>query len=367
MKKVYLIPFLLVAGLASCGGSKSSTSSLAEQALDAFPILLDFNTGKEIYASDGLTAKYYDSFLGLKNLHWQDQDFSLTWEALPADKWNISNYKGDENRTKFRPTYGDTSYEATLKLTIATEDGKDKAEAEWKFTTATHTAPDLSSYTYMAIQDLQETYNATPGSIPSKVYTYGYLTSSMEESETHIYSGVYMGDGDYGLMLYSGNLSKLWDASGFAYGDLIMIAGTTSPYNGLLEVKPDFMEFADKEDPKAVGIVDPYYIQGDEYAWSMSGDNNIGVHQSALIEFKGLAYKSGKVDSLNSHATITFTHEGTDIDVYCNYHLGTAAMTEIQAFIAELSAGDVVNVRGVISVYNKPQIVPVFGGNSFSK
>ena len=103
-KSLFILPLLMVSALAGCNGNKGP--NLAEQALDSFPMLIDFATGKEInVVTEDHDAKDLDAFLGLKSLYWQETEFELTWNAAPAEKWVVTDYKADETRTKFRPIY----------------------------------------------------------------------------------------------------------------------------------------------------------------------------------------------------------------------------------------------------------------------
>ena len=84
----FIIPVLMITGLTSCGNA-TKYNALCEAAADAAPLLLNSNTGKEIYSSDTLTRtlKDYNSVLALNTFTFQEKELDLTWEFAPKDKW----------------------------------------------------------------------------------------------------------------------------------------------------------------------------------------------------------------------------------------------------------------------------------------
>ena len=366
-KSLFILPLLMVSALAGCnGGSKGP--NLAEQALDSFPMLIDFATGKELnIVEDKQTAKDLDMFLGLKSLYWQETEFDLTWTPAPAEKWVVSEYKQDESRTKFRPIYGAEAFDCSLQLDIQTKDGKQKATATWSFEAQVHKALDLTDYTYTTIEDLSKGFVDTGKPTSGKYYVVGYIHAHMEEPD-HVYSGVYLGDGQYGTQLYAGQLSKLWSSYGFADGDLVIAAGTVSPYKGLMEIKPDAMEpVLEKDYPN---VKKPVVLNGNELSWGTNdkGETSAKYHQCAPVEIT-VSYVSGKVESESAQGDLVFkTSDNKTINVSCNYHIGKTAMASLMELTANIQVGDTYKLRGVISVYDDaPNIIPINGAASFTK
>lgn len=363
MKKklsLLLMSGIMAASLASCGGDAKAYNDLCKEALDSIPMLLDASTGKEIYATDeALEASNYRQFLGLNVLTWRDVEFKLDWKVSDESKWIVSSYKLDATRTRFMPNYTDNeetgNFECGLTLTIsALKGGKvaGKASESWKFQ-----AEPLEYSTY-TIQGLEEAYTADPDHMGNKkVAVVGRIVGSFEQSTKHLYSGVYVQDGAYGVMLYAGTLGNAWFEQEMKVGDPVIIAGATSPFNGLLEVKPDYIEVLTEDDPRVTALTAPVVNDGDEI-----GFENLVPYQSALVRMTGLKYKSGKVTSLTSHTNIIFTKDSKDVTVRLNYHLGETKMQELKDLIDTFVANTtVVDFFGVTGVYNDPQLSPVCG------
>lgn len=365
-KSLFVLPFLFVASLTGCGGSKTN---LAAQALDSFPMLIDFSTGKEINIIEGKQeANDLDSFLGLKSLYWQETNFKLEWKALPEGKWNISDYPADETRLKFLPLYGDEAFECSLNLHIETEDGKQKADATWTFDAAVHQKINLEGYTYISIEELETGYSKTGKPNEGKYYTFGYITGHMEDPD-HVYSGVYLGDGEYGTQLYAGKLKDLWSGLGLADGDLVVAAGVLSPYKGLMEIKPDAIDNG-LSYAEAANVIKPVELDGNNLSWGGSdkGDDAAATHQCSRVSVTA-AYVSGKVESVSAQGYMTFkTSDNKTISISANYHIGTKAMQSLVDLGNEIAVGDVYTIKGVISVYDGDvQIIPLNGALDFTK
>ena len=198
----------------------------------------------------------------------------------------------------------------------------------------------------------------------------GYIHAHMEEPD-HVYSGVYLADGEYGTMLYAGQLSKLWSGYGFENGDLIIAAGNVSPYSGLMEIKPEAME-------SAIGyegydqVKQPVTLNGNNLKWAADekGEDSATLHQCAPVKIT-VSYVSGQVTAPSAAATLKFkTADNQNVDVYCNYHIGVSAMTSLMEMTKEgaIAEGDTFELTGVISVYDdKPNIIPMNGAESFVK
>lgn len=386
MKKITLVSTLVVAlgTLAACTNN-NAYGEVCEQALDAFPTLINYSTGKEVFVKEEgkIKALDYTMYLGLDKLSWivndKELNFELTWEAAPADKWAVTDYnKNGETRKQFRPLYGEEAFDCSLKATIncVNEKGKSIGHADrtWEFTAGTHQAPDLSEYEYISIEELS-TKRATGQTYPTKIYTYGYAVAMHPD----IYSGVYIQDGKFGLQLYAGDTSKIWDSSGFLAGTLssvgskVLVAGGLSEYNGLLEIAPKVIEWAnDAKDERAAAVRQPEWNVFD--ANKPYNADNGEIAQATLVELKGLTYVSGNIEanvdeqtgtetiSTSTSVNIKFKQGETNIDLFANYHIGAEAMTAIYNLVKTFTANQtIINVKGVASKYNSVNCIPVFG------
>jgi len=372
-KKLLLLILPLIFGLAGCGGNNEPTMTdkeAAEKAVDAFPMLLDFSSGKEVNAvSTKIEAPDYSSYLGLNTLVWKGKDFDFQWTAAPAEKWSVKTYVTDPARTKFMPLYGEEEFDCSLTLVLGVKGTADenKVTRTWNFVAGTHEKPDLTGYNKISLKTLVDEYMTSPTSHSGdKVYTFGTIVGSMEPNETHVYSGAFIQDGTYGLMLYAGNLSKIWMSVGFEIGDKVMIAGTTSPYMGLLEVKPTYIEYANQYPEDEALLADPVLNDLTDANWTYT---EVGKYQNALVKLDDLTYvRVNKALSISSHGELIFKNKlNQEITLYCNYHLGSTVINQL----IQLSSKFVPNVtkidfNGIMSVYTNPQIVPVFGLNSIT-
>ncbi len=191
---------------------------------------------------------------------------------------------------------------------------------------------------------------------------YGKVIGSMEQSTTHLYSGVYLGDGDESLMLYSGNISSVFFEDGeqvISLGDDIAVAADVSAYNGFYEFKPTYVVPLDS-------LVTPYTVTAPivttltEAGWNALTYTNVGN----LIEME-LTYVSGTVSTAAStHSTINCTigdgDEKSSVALYVNYHIGTDEVSALADMINNLDEGDALTVTGVVGWYNGPEICPNF-------
>lgn len=366
MKKLLaltILPFAL--GLVGCSGGNPD-KDLTDLALDSLPMLIDTTKGKEILATEAaINSADQTSYLALNTLTYKEKEFELEWVAAPAEKWVSKVYTTDETRTKYMPLYGDEEFECSLTLNLNIVGSKYVASKTWKFNAAPHVKPDLSEYTFYTLENLQKAYKAKPAELTSKkVYTYGQIVAH-HEAPDHVYSGVYIQDGAYGLMLYSGQLSKLWESMDLVLGDKILVTGTITPYSGLVELQPAKIESLDfyPEYTVATPVVNDLTNLTFDYA-------NVGVYQGSLVEFKGLTFKQFKTRASTNNkkaGEVIFTKGETEITVSINYHLGEEMTEAVNNLMDTLTAGtSVVDFNGVLSIYNeKPQLIPVFGASSF--
>ena len=384
MKKITLVSTLVVAlgTLAACGNG-NKYGDVCEKALDAFPTLINFSTGKEVFVKEEgkIKAPDYTMYLGLEDLTWtvnnEELKFSLTWEAAPADKWAVTSYTANDGTTrkKFRPLFQEEAFDCSLQVRIDCLNAKGKsqghAERKWEFAAGTHSAPNLTGYTHVTCEDLAKG-NVEEG---SKVYVYGYATTSHEPSDTHLYTGVYIQDGNYGTLLYAGKLSSIWFSGGFEIGDRVMAAGLVSPYNGLVEIKPDYLEFTKDTDELAAAVVQPVVnVFNAETPFNEANGKN---YQSSLVRLQGLTYKGvkgdtgidpeAKLSSTSTTSTVVFAQGSVNVTVSLNYHLGVKMMTALNALINTFVADQtVVDFYGPASYYNAVQVIPTFGVESFT-
>ena len=363
-----LIPAMMVGCLAGCGGKATDYNKFCADAADTVALLLNSDNGKEIFASDTMTREMadYNSVLGINAYTYKEKELKFDWQPLPADKWVSSPYVLDNSRTKFAPVYGDADYEASLKCTVSyAEDGKElgKKEFNWRFDVKKATAVEK---TLKEINDEFVANGNDLGDLASgNIATRGIITATFEEPD-HIYAGVYIQDGDYALQLYAGKLSSLWAENGFKVGDCVFCVGPLSPY-GAVEMKPNLMEVIDAA---AYNITAPTELDLTDQTWSVN--DNLVKRQSCLAKIEGLVYKEGNITSVTMAGAIKFLNGSTEVEINCNYHLGPTAMKAIKELVEGYTTSTTVTIRGILGFDkaanngpDKPNLIPIFGVNSF--
>ena len=363
-----LIPFMMAGALTGCNNNQYG--DYVAKVADMMPILLNSSTGKEIFASEEHVRELedYNSVLGLANFKYDEKEFTVDYECLPADKWVKSSYAMDETRYKIAPIYGKEDYEASIKATISYVDGKKvkgKTELSWKFSVL---KTEVVEKTLKEINDEYVANGYKLGSLGAdaegkavQIGTRGYITATYEQPD-HLYSGVFISDGEYSLQLYAGQLSNLWTENKLKVGDCVFVVGPLSMY-GIIEMKPTLME---NIDGAAYKIAEPKYV--DISGKNIGSDNSLWPNQSSLVTMNNCKYSSG-LDKFapKSHSTLVFTSGSNNVKLYCSYHLGETMMEAIKKF-CEDNGDKTVTIKGVLtysSTDNDFEIIPVFGLNSF--
>lgn len=190
----------------------------------------------------------------------------------------------------------------------------------------------------------------------------GKLTTYFEEGtsseDTHIYAGAFIADGDRAIMLYAGQMSRLWfDDNGpvFAIGDTIEVVAQYAPYNGLAEIKPNTMEKV--VDPTIADSVDLTFTDP-ATQWNKT---YLKGHDGRMCKFNNLVFKSANLKTLTEHGEIKFTAQGTNVEVkmYVSYHVGTIEKQKIHNMVATWTAGVTkINYHGILSWFDNPQLGP---------
>ena len=175
------------------------------------------------------------------------------------------------------------------------------------------------------------------------VVTKGYVTGFMNNVDGDEFkNGVWIADGNDGMMLYGGNLASVMGV--IEIGDLLLVAGTASPYNGLFEINP-----------KSIVKTDDPSIKGSEPvaapAWKELTESELGalaaVNANDPLLIKGATITTD-VDTLKADAAMTIAVKlgSTSINCYVNKHTNAA---QREALVAHLKAnkGKTVDVKSI--------------------
>lgn len=359
MKKIlsFLVAAPLMLGvLAGCGPTTNPDQEALDKVANLATLLLD-SSGQIKEAGKNYQTEYGDTFLGLKYYQVSAEEgdqVTVTWSDNAPGKVAYAKVPKQDDRTKISPTYPLVStLEYDLELTALIEYKGLSATRVFKF----HIISDVVES--VTLKQLREKIAAGTASTDVNYETNGIITGYMEPSDSHLYAGVYVQDGPWALMLYAGKMSSLWDYDNWTIGTRLHIVGKLSPYNGLNELKPSLVELASEDVELATPT--PLVIEdGDDY-----GTTQLFGHDGRLVEIRGAKFVSTETLAVGSHKNIKFslakTSGGTaEIVFRVNYHIGTDAYNDLIKVVNGLKAGDLVNLYGVISWYNTPQISPQF-------
>ena len=386
MKLTYLLaitfPFLVGCGEKPADGEpaqqqEETKAVTCKEVWDHALLLLNSANGKDMEAvSTVRESPDFSAYLALNSLKYKDEDYQVTWEALPEGKWKSAPQTGDyEAYTKYTPLYGDEKFQCSLKATI--KKGDDSYSGEWKFNAGIHKREDLTDYTYMSIQEMNEKFvNASTKTdvVGKKIYTYGKITATVEQSSQHIYSGFWIQDGAHGLMCYQ-VYESAWFALEPKVGDTVIVGGTVADYSGLMEIyvyslegqkKTGFFDFPRVDDEKAAAVVAPVVTSLDNYAWNKD-DATTRMKISALVEMNDLLYVEGLENlKVGVAATLKCKKGDSNVNVTINYHIGKAAYEALIEATKDFKANETrFKFYGVLSANNDINLNPIFGKDSF--
>ncbi|MCQ2776544.1 MAG: hypothetical protein MJ217_02330 [Bacilli bacterium] len=162
------------------------------------------------------------------------------------------------------------------------------------------------------------------------VVTTGYVCAIMNNKDDSEYqNGVWLADGDAGMMLYGSALTAYFGA--LHIGDKLMVIGTASPYNGLFEVKPTKLAIVDSTPEDIAPTVFKKCTEADLKAMTVA-------NCSDPVEFENVTIVTdltGKLAENSTAITIKVKIGETEMTYYVNKHTNTA---ERQALIDLINA-----------------------------
>lgn len=192
----------------------------------------------------------------------------------------------------------------------------------------------------------------------SYVLFYGQVAGYFNSSKDEMYTGVFVTNGNDGIMIYAGNITTAvfgeGDEAQIKMGDYVMVYGEVSPYNGLYEVKPKTFKVID--DQNIIKDIKPF--EYNEYtAKELMATGMLDTGRMATIKGCTLVSNVAPMSS-GDHNTIKMKDaNGDEFICYMNYHFenGKSALD----FLKGLTAGETFDVYGVVSQYNGAQISPL--------
>lgn len=174
------------------------------------------------------------------------------------------------------------------------------------------------------------------------VVTTGYVTAFMNPVQDSEYSnGVWIADGADGMMLYGNSLVAYFGA--LHIGDMIMVIGPASPYNGLFEVNGPTIAFVDTT-PEP--IAEPVWTKIGESELSSYGAVN--ANDPVIIENAEITTDVSSMTAKDSTAINLSVKVGSKtISYYLNKHTATAHRQAVIDAI-KANAGKKVTIKSVL-------------------
>lgn len=368
-----VMPLLLAAGLAACGGeTKPLNQQIVQSVSNIGSLVMNGSTG----------SAYPDRSVGY-NINYGENIFVTlsvkknytTTDSTGAQVNEVANvtitYKMDDASTakwKYQGFVRDTSG------TLLSDKGQysviDQGENTVNFTSTLTATISWDGYS----EDFSWTINVkfqeyTPisleafrvnGGVSSGGYikTAGYITGKFSDT----YAGVFIASGEKAVMLYAGNLEALMTSTSAQIGDLVVVKGQYSPYNGLAEIKPATMQVVESA-PSGLTVNTPVDLTIAASGWSTAA---LASNDSRITNMNDLTLVSVPTLTVGSHWTIVFkTSTNVTVNVYVNYHVGSDVQNAIKNLLSSATAGtSVFNfVGGILSWYNAPQLSPLSASN----
>lgn len=179
----------------------------------------------------------------------------------------------------------------------------------------------------------------------------GWFNPACDDGDEGAFRGLWVGDGNDAVMLYAGSITK--DAKGdddkikFAMGDVVMVYGVVSPYNGLFEVKPNkLVAVTDESIISSIAPVTYNEYTGDAFNKLQTKDTGkLSILRNCTLK----SDLSKKTPGSHIEAKVV-AEDGTEVSLYMNYHYinQTAALD----FLKALSANQKFDMYGTVSAYN---------------
>ena len=286
--------------------------------------------------------------------------FSLAYTVAPAGKaYEIEYLKVDEGKLVVEiPTFTEleaqgfegatyAAYQLSAKVTYkGVVDGQkekfakqidkevtfDKNPAEWKIRiNAEKVKPVWQKIAQARLKEKGET-----------VVTTGYVTAFMNPAQDSEYSnGVWIADGADGMMLYGNSLVAYFGA--LHIGDMIMVIGPASPYNGLFEVSGPSISFVDTT-PEPIA----------EPVWTKIGESELNsygavkANDPVIIENAEITTDVSSITAKDNTAiTLNVKVGSKTISYYLNKHTNTAHRQAVIDAI-KANAGKKVTIKSVL-------------------
>lgn len=358
-----LVPVLALGLLAGCGEAKLE-QSIVDAVSEIGALLTSGATGTP-YSDRSMTIniKSGDTLVGTTSIKINQETLkvdttngvevtiSYAIDTESSANWVIAPGKPDAAHARIAPKiYDFEDYTSVLTATIAY--GETTKAVSWNISVAQR------GYELVVVPlgDVREEV-----AINTDFTTRGYLTGFFKDP-THVYAGAVIADGESAINLNRGQLGNLWAQDNYQIGDLVLVTGKHTTYNGVHQLVPTemVMDYAYAEVSDPVDLV--INSEAEFSAEALDGMD------SRVIRMNNLVYVSGKegVKVNGSHASIIMKFGTLNITLYVNYHISPVGQQEFIDVMADWVANETtVNYHGHLGWYTTgPQLTP-FDANVF--
>lgn len=181
------------------------------------------------------------------------------------------------------------------------------------------------------------------------VVTTGYVAAFMNtKSDSEYSNGVWLADGNDGIMLYGTKLTAYFTT--LKIGDMVMVIGQASPYNGLFEIKPNSLTIVDAT-PEPIAPTS-FKVTSEDQLKAMTAVN---CSDPVIFENVSIVSDPDKMTVADGSAiTVNVKVGDTQIAYYMNKHTD---MAERQAVVDLLKAnkGKTCTLKAVMG-YNSSKL-----------
>ena len=346
MKKIFKLSFLALLAFPALVGCQQGSSEKKDGGIEA--------AAKKAISQIGV---YYGQYSGSDGINLAGADlyqeytvdsytFALSYAVAPVSgTYEIEYLKIEGNKLVVEiPTFAELNADGSEKITYAAysltatlkHDGKElEQKGNWKIRINAEKVKPV----WEKIIDARKKTSGT-------VVTSGYVVALMNDKQDGEFSnGVWIADGNDGMMLYGGNLASYF--SSLKIGTYVFVSGAASPYNGLFEVKPSVINL--NEAPRANVAVPEFKVTTEAELNAFTADNC-----SDPVLFENVTITTNVAELANAAASTAITLNlkvgNTSIAYYANKHTATE---DRQALVDLLkaNAGKTCSVKSVMG-YN---------------
>ena len=366
MKKVLaalLVLIMVISVFASCNNNEAGTET--PEATDAVEkqITQELVDGAAEmvyeYNKPGIDNSVSSSFTLPTKVEYDDFTFDIAWAAQNANGLVSLTMPDDEDKvTVVVDPYADEDTEFSVKGIV--KGGEFSKEIEFNYVIKAFA---LADWKYWSENTKDVSMNIR-----------GIVVAKYPYNEANKNIGVFLQDldGEHGYFAYRMKCASQEAADvDLAIGNVIIINGTTSIYNGFREMgtgctysvvlgsdgKPTTGEI--KKIP-----IDEFFKEGTVLSSALD------PYQSMIAKLTGAKVKSIDWNSNNAEnyvekgagsVYVTVTKNGIDFKLYLSTS-NTLSISELKTEYEKLAVGYTIDVEGPISWYNEPQLYPCAGG-----